>query len=203
MNLFTVGVTKDGRKQITFGNSPEAIQLLQPIMQGLYAISLGITPEEAISSKRLSQPQDTTTSVRAVKRGHGQDNVVKLTLNKPASNPSVTSQVIKYDYDRESLTPEQRSHDDQRLEIGGYVEDYCEEFYGADSDKRILPTYTKLYKLFGATHGYYPSKGSAMPYLNCYAKTKLNTLILDGWGKEFASFVNREIRRLKGRSTRN
>lgn len=192
MNLFQVGSTKDGRMVITFSKQPEAQQVLAPVVAQLFSIACG-------GSLPITKEAQPTQELRAAKRGRLSTSDVKLTLvPQPDTQEKKEKALIQYEYDRSNLTPEQRSHDDQRLEIDVRMREYCELYRGTCEDQVVCTTYTRMYKLFNAERGYYPSRRTAMPYLGHYVPTKLNTLIIDGMGKEFISFINREIRKLKG-----
>ena len=194
MNLFQIGTTKDGRMVVTFAKSPEAQAILTPLMSQLFSIACGLSAP--IQLEQTGSTEDT----RAAKRGRklNTEDAIKLTLvNKPSATEGNKQKALQYEYDREKLTPLQRMHDDQRLEIDVRMREYCKEYHGSSEDRVVYTTYTRMYRLFTAERGYYPSRRSPMPYLNLLAPTKLNTLLIDGMGKDFISFINREIRKLK------
>lgn len=194
MNLFQIGSTKDGRMVVTFSKSPEAQAVLEPVVTQLFSIACGG------SLPTYLEATPSTERLRAAKRGRTFiEDGVKLPV-APKSNVSEEkkTKIVQYEYDRTNLTAEQRMHDDQRLEIDVRMREYCELYRGVCEDRLVYATYARMYKLFNVERGYYPSRKTAMPYLNYYVPTKLNTLIIDGKGKEFISFVNREIRKLNG-----
>lgn len=198
MNQFKVEVTQTGGIAIIFENPKGAQQFLVPLLSQM-------TGNKALNEDKRKE----TTSMkdaRARKRGTHRKQAldvggITLRLAEPEKKRSKSKQtradkLLSYEYDRALMTAEQIAQDDQRVEIGSLVKEFAKVYYGSEDGNTVSRAYQRLYPIFNVEYGYYPSRRTKLPHLKAYVGTRLNTLIVDGKGREFISFLNRQIRKL-------
>lgn len=194
MNLFTIGKTKDGRTTVTFSNSPDAITAVRPVLEQLFALSIGALPGPPKTEQlRLSAPvlqlanattaSTTTTDARAAKRGR---------RSTRPNEKRVERKLAK-------MNDVERRLYQQRLDITRAVDGFVREYYGEDSKHLSSYIYADLYSDFFKEKGYAPAKEAKFREIGEYQPSKLNTLLIDGKGSEFLAFIDRKRQQLKRR----
>ncbi|WP_010494975.1 hypothetical protein [Paenibacillus elgii] len=199
MNLFTIGKTKDGRTTVTFSNSPDAITAVRPVLEQLFALSIGALPAPPKTEQlRLSAPvlrlasattdPTTTTDVRAAKRGRGR--------RAPRPNAAVLAEK-RVERKLAKMNDVERRLFQQRLDITRAVDGLVREYYGEDSKHLSSYIYADLYSDFFKEKGYAPAKEAKFREIGEYQPSKLNTLLIDGKGSEFLAFIDRKRQQFK------
>lgn len=184
MNLFTVDITPDGRTQITFGNSPEAIQRLQPFLTGVLTLSCGVNPL-AFESRALTQtPHEETESTRAKKRGRPKKKKNEITSLKLAE-PNLTEYQYEWERQRTEITALYQKLRDCSNKFSGIVY--------ADFGQKCERVWDYYYKIFEEKMRISLRK-ETMCYKKAGSSSKLNHILKIGKGEYFKAILTDAVR---------
>lgn len=194
MNLFTIGKTTDGRMQVTFSKTPEAMDITRPVMEYLFSLSVGAELPNGLFKPVLLEPSNQrseTTEARTKKRGRPrkEEEVDVLKAKKKAEEKK---------YNRMSAM--ERKWYDELLQIRELVMEYVFQISGRRDKKLYSSSYTDFYSEIFKESGYAPSARTTLRALGIYQPSLLNTLITDNKGHLLVTCVNRKLRQLSIRA---